>query len=559
MRNVDLIYQAKSKLVGNMKQILPVFIFIGILQMIPSNIGNEFVYMILMILFYPASQCDISASLKLYQDDIEAIQTYDDGLYGLKKWSQLFGTYLTYNVFRGLILVGVSILYFVFYTFIMGNKWLQLIDLFNQFSVSIIDSAQETALIMQMLPLILGLVIPLLIILAIVAIMYYLNYFPTFYLLEDQGLKGKAALNEAKTLMKGNKKQLFLLQIHYLGKQILAFVLCLIIIIGMSLMIDDLYLVTLMATICLAIIDACLYKVECQMSLTLFYKNVLMPEPSFTSGDEDEDIQVIIPEVIENPKEDESIKRDHQDVTFQDQDECFFEKFDRKEILLGFLIYLPIYFIFGQYIISFFFKILLQFTHWSDMNVINAWYNFVFDGILAVLGIVLYPKVFQKAIEYISLLDPKKVLKMTLAGYGLIYVVSTITSILVELVQSGGESANQAGIETIMNVCPVPMILAVVVCAPIVEELIFRGIIFRSFRKINVYLALFVSSFAFGFIHISSYVLSGDMSQWIQMLPYMAMGFVFALSYEKSKSIAVPMYLHFINNLISVITIMLIK
>ena len=148
---------------------------------------------------------------------------------------------------------------------------------------------------------------------------------------------------------------------------------------------------------------------------------------------------------------------------------------------------------------------------------------------------------------------------MTLAGYGLICVVSTVTSILVELVQSGGESANQAGIETIMTVCPVPMILAVVVCAPIVEELIFRGIIFRSFRKINVYLALFVSSFTFGFIHISSYVLSGDMSQWIQMLPYMAMGFVFGLAYEKTKSISIPMYLHFINNLISVIAIMFIK
>ncbi len=558
MRNVDLIYQAKTKLVGNMKQILPVFIFIGILQMIPSNIGNEFVYIVLMILFCPASQGYITSSLKLYHDQIEEIQTYDDGLYGMRKWPQLFSTYLTYNLTRGFLLLGVSIIYFVVYIFIVGNKWVQLIDLFNQFSVSIIDSMQEEALVMQMLPLVLSLVIPLLIILAIVGVLYYLNFFPTFYLLEDQGLKGREALEQAKVLMKGNKKQLLMLQIHYLGKRILSFIICIFITIGFNLMIDDLYLMTLCATIVLAISDACIYKVELQTSLTLFYKTVLVPEVFDTSNDfDDQDVEVIIPEVIDQPRKDDFIER--QDQTLSDEDEGFFEKFGRKEILLGFLVYLPIYFVFGQYIISFLFKILLNFTGWRDMNVINAWYNFVFDGVLGILGILLFPKVFQGAYNYFTKLDPKRVLKMTLAGYGLIYVVSTVTSILVELVQSGGESANQAGIETIMNVCPVPMILAVVVCAPIVEELIFRGIIFRSFRKINVYLALFVSSFAFGFIHISSYVLSGDMSQWIQMLPYMAMGLVFGLAYEKSKSISIPMYLHFINNLISVIAIMFIK
>ena len=68
-----------------------------------------------MILFYPASQGYITSSLKLYHDQIEEIQTYDDGLYGMRKWPQLFSTYLTYNLTRGFLLLGVSIIYFVVY------------------------------------------------------------------------------------------------------------------------------------------------------------------------------------------------------------------------------------------------------------------------------------------------------------------------------------------------------------------------------------------------------------------------------------------------------------
>ena len=43
--------------------------------------------------------------------------------------------------------------------------------------------------------------------------------------------------------------------------------------------------------------------------------------------------------------------------------------------------------------------------------------------------------------------------------------------------------------------------ISVVVIAPVFEELIFRGIIYGQLRKVNVPLAIFITSLLFGFVH----------------------------------------------------------
>lgn len=57
-----------------------------------------------------------------------------------------------------------------------------------------------------------------------------------------------------------------------------------------------------------------------------------------------------------------------------------------------------------------------------------------------------------------------------------------------------------------------------VVLAPILEELLFRGLVFRSLRDKSKWLAIFASSFLFGFLHIYSALFAGDLSQLIYLL-----------------------------------------
>ena len=115
------------------------------------------------------------------------------------------------------------------------------------------------------------------------------------------------------------------------------------------------------------------------------------------------------------------------------------------------------------------------------------------------------------------------------------------------------DSANQLLFEDYLNNGALLMAFQSVVLAPILEELLFRGLVFRSLRDKSKWLAIFASSFLFGFLHIYSALFAGDLSQLIYLLSYGGMGFAFSYAYEKRKTICVPILMHMINNLVAII------
>ena len=86
------------------------------------------------------------------------------------------------------------------------------------------------------------------------------------------------------------------------------------------------------------------------------------------------------------------------------------------------------------------------------------------------------------------------------------------------------------------------MILQIVIIAPIAEELLFRGLIFKLLRKkYSFFAAAATSSIIFALIHRAS----------LNILPLFVISFVFAYLYEKTQNIATPMILHSIHNTIN--------
>ena len=144
-------------------------------------------------------------------------------------------------------------------------------------------------------------------------------------------------------------------------------------------------------------------------------------------------------------------------------------------------------------------------------------------------------------------------------GIGMIYVVSIISNTIINLILGGSsnDSANQLLFESYLNKDLIFMFIQSVILAPVLEELLFRGLIFRSLRSINRNLAFFASAFLFGFLHIYSALFAGDLTQLVYLLSYGGMGFVFTYTYEKRKTICVPMLIHMINNLVAVLVLVL--
>ncbi len=87
--------------------------------------------------------------------------------------------------------------------------------------------------------------------------------------------------------------------------------------------------------------------------------------------------------------------------------------------------------------------------------------------------------------------------------------------------------------------------ITVCILAPIIEEILFRGILLRGLlqKGISPIIAIFLSSFLFGLAH---------MNPW-QFLGAGLLGAVFGYVYYRTKSLWICMFLHALNNTISFI------
>jgi len=92
-----------------------------------------------------------------------------------------------------------------------------------------------------------------------------------------------------------------------------------------------------------------------------------------------------------------------------------------------------------------------------------------------------------------------------------------------------------------------------VIFAPIVEEVVFRGVIFAKLYNNHKVLAFLLSSFLFGFIHVSDSLFMGNFLDFLYIISYSALGFLLCLGYEKYQNISIPIIMHLLNNLVSIL------
>lgn len=136
------------------------------------------------------------------------------------------------------------------------------------------------------------------------------------------------------------------------------------------------------------------------------------------------------------------------------------------------------------------------------------------------------------------------ILKWAIGGLFMAYFaqyVAALIQIFVLGIDAGSE--NTMAIMEVARAAPI-FILLPAIFAPVLEEIIFRKIIFGSlYKRMNFFLAGLLSALIFGFIH-------GEPQN---ILLYASMGYVFAYLYVKTKRIIVPIIVHAAMNTITVI------
>jgi len=103
---------------------------------------------------------------------------------------------------------------------------------------------------------------------------------------------------------------------------------------------------------------------------------------------------------------------------------------------------------------------------------------------------------------------------------------------------------NQLIIMEMLQRAPLTMAAYIVLFAPVLEELLLRGIFFQSFGSIENrgkrWLLLVLSAFVFGSLH--------GLPVHYDFLLYFAMGLVLGAAYLHTKDLKYPILIHMVNN-----------
>ena len=154
----------------------------------------------------------------------------------------------------------------------------------------------------------------------------------------------------------------------------------------------------------------------------------------------------------------------------------------------------------------------------------------------------------------------KSMLKKSLHYFGIILLVKFIVAIYITMISTvlGIEmiqAENQDIIDSLIGAAPILMLISSVLLAPFLEEVLFR----LGFKKIikGKYPFIIISGLVFGLIHVFPTDVA-FMTAVLQSIVYVALGVTLAYIYEKEDNIYLLMIVHALNNLFSLIVILLL-
>jgi len=129
-----------------------------------------------------------------------------------------------------------------------------------------------------------------------------------------------------------------------------------------------------------------------------------------------------------------------------------------------------------------------------------------------------------------------------------------LVGIPIVLLNNGNTSSNQEALNVMFKKVPMFTLILSTLYAPFVEENIFRLSISKLFN--NKTLFIIISGFLFGTLHIIDKFTS--FYDLLYIFQYSALGICLAKAYSDSKNIFVSISMHFIQNFIAALLILIL-
>lgn len=169
---------------------------------------------------------------------------------------------------------------------------------------------------------------------------------------------------------------------------------------------------------------------------------------------------------------------------------------------------------------------------------------------VSALAVLLMLHRFWRESFHRMLERPGRCLGAMLLGVLVNYALSLVVSPVLMMALDGAvDNPNNAALVEIAQQDLGMIKAASIFLAPLVEESLFRGVVFGSLRPKHRFWAYAVSAGLFALLHVWQYILvSADASLLVYVLQYIPSAVALAVCYERSGSIWPPIFLHMLLN-----------
>lgn len=183
----------------------------------------------------------------------------------------------------------------------------------------------------------------------------------------------------------------------------------------------------------------------------------------------------------------------------------------------------------------------------------DAALNFTLFSINFICIVVIFHRFLINSL-HILFQRPKQVLLTCLKGFGFYWLGSVLVNILVVYLDPGFSNVNDENIAVLADQNNFLMIIGTVVLVPVVEETLYRGVVFGQLYRKKPMLGYIVSVAVFSALHIFGYIgFYSPLRLLLCFLQYIPAGIFLAWTYVKADTIWAPIVIHITVNLIGML------
>lgn len=187
-----------------------------------------------------------------------------------------------------------------------------------------------------------------------------------------------------------------------------------------------------------------------------------------------------------------------------------------------------------------------------DVTISAALQNVIYYYVLFAVTVLIFHKFLARTCR--NLADNLGgACRMLLVGLVALYGLNELAYRLTNLIITNRTNLNDTAISAQMDSAPYMTLLIVVLLAPFVEEVLFRGLVFGNLKGKSRPVAYVVSCALFALLHVWQFaVVHQDVTYFLLMLQYLVPGVVLAWAYDRSGTLWTSIALHALANALSV-------